>query len=295
MGIIHTEKLGWFYMPLTDEGSPIQALNDISIEIMEGEFVSIVGATGAGKSTLCLALTGLIPNSIDGSFKGEVTILGHNTRKAEVAEIARDVGYVQQEPKSQLFSITVEDEIAFPLENLGVPPSQMDERITQALDLVSMTNLRKRKPTSLSGGQMQRVALAAALVSEPKVLILDEPTSALDPVGKTEVFKALDTIRSKRSLTIVMAEQESDEVVKSSDRILVMDSGKIIAQGAPDIFAKDTDLFLDLGINIPEPCEIAQLLNHRYADESHAKHYDFMTVPDAIQALDGHLNEQVES
>lgn len=299
--IIEAHDLSWHYMPLTADGQPVQALNHVSLSVRQGEFLAVTGATGAGKSTLCLALTGLIPSSIDGFMHGQVLVNGDDTSQVAVADIARHVGYVQQEPRAQLFSVTVEDEIAFPLENMGVPYDQMDRRITEALNLVSMNEFRRRKPTALSGGQMQRVAIAAALVSEPDVLILDEPTAALDAAGKSEVFAALEAIRRQRSITIVMAEQETDWITQFADRVIVMDEGRIIRQGNPALFADEPELFISNGIELPEACEMAWKLNEAErhvesadgadslggtgdADGSHA--YRFATAAEALRALE---------
>ncbi|MCI2204192.1 ATP-binding cassette domain-containing protein, partial [Bifidobacterium tibiigranuli] len=295
--IIEAHDLNWHYMPLTADGQPVQALNHVSLSVRQGEFLAVTGATGAGKSTLCLALTGLIPSSVDGFMHGRVLVNGDDTSQAAVADIARHVGYVQQEPRAQLFSITVEDEIAFPLENMGVPYDQMDRRITEALNLVSMNEFRKRKPTALSGGQMQRVAIAAALVSEPDVLILDEPTAALDSAGKSEVFAALETIRNQRPITIVMAEQETDWITQCADRVIVMDEGRIIRQGDPALFADDPELFISNGIELPEACEMAWKLNETEhctegvdssgnVDDANGGHaYHFATTDEALRAL----------
>lgn len=310
--IIEAHDLSWHYMPLTADGQPVQALDHVSLSVRQGEFLAVTGATGAGKSTLCLALTGLIPSSVDGSIHGQVLVNGDDTNQAAVADIARHVGYVQQEPRAQLFSITVEDEIAFPLENMGVPYDQMDRRITEALNLVSMNEFRRRKPTALSGGQMQRVAIAAALVSEPDVLILDEPTAALDAAGKAEVFAALEAIRRQRPITIVMAEQETDWITQFADRVIVMDEGRIIIQGDPALFADDPELFISNGIELPEACEMAWKLNETEhcteganssgtVDDANGGHaYHFATTDEALRALsNGGLaalgGQQVES
>ncbi|MCI1674176.1 MAG: energy-coupling factor ABC transporter ATP-binding protein [Bifidobacterium tibiigranuli] len=310
--IIEAHDLSWHYMPLTADGQPVQALDHVSLSVRQGEFLAVTGATGAGKSTLCLALTGLIPSSVDGFMHGQVLVNGDDTNQVAVADIARHVGYVQQEPRAQLFSITVEDEIAFPLENMGVPYDQMDRRITDALNLVSMNEFRKRKPTALSGGQMQRVAIAAALVSEPDVLILDEPTAALDSAGKSEVFAALETIRNQRPITIVMAEQETDWITQFTDRVIVMDEGRIIRQGDPALFADEPELFISNGIELPEACEMAWKLNEAEhctegvdssgnVDDANGGHaYHFATADEALRALsNGGLaalgGQQVES
>ena len=145
-----------------------------------------------------------------------------NTSRHSVSALSERVGYVQQDPEAQLFCSSVEDEIAFPLENRGVAPSIIDKQIDIMLDLVGMAGYRKRVPTSLSGGQMQRVAIAAALAAEPVVLILDEPTAALDPEGKQEVFDVLDRIRQTRSMTVIMAEQDTEHIAYWADQVLFM-------------------------------------------------------------------------
>ncbi|MCH4208876.1 ABC transporter ATP-binding protein [Bifidobacterium sp.] len=286
--IIEVHGLDWHYMPITADGQPILALNHISLDVRQGEFLAITGPTGAGKSTLCLALTGLIPNSVDGIMNGQVLINAQDTSRVAVADIARHVGYVQQEPREQLFSITVEDDLAFPMENMGMPYDQMDRRIDEALSLVSMSEFRKRKPTALSGGQMQRVAIAAALVNEPDVLILDEPTAALDSAGEAEVFAALETIRDERPITIVIAEQKTDRLAQCADRVIVMDEGRIIEQGGRALFADEPELFLSHGIDLPEACEIAWKLNetaHRSGTADGCHPYRFATAHEALRTL----------
>ncbi|MBT1160959.1 energy-coupling factor ABC transporter ATP-binding protein [Bifidobacterium sp. SO1] len=249
--MIETRDLGWRYAPIVDGGHPITGLESITVAIHAGEFVGIVGPTGAGKSTLCMALAGIIPNLADGQMTGSVTVAGMNVRETTVAELSTRVGYVQQDPESQLFCASVEDEIAFPLENRGMDPALMDERIDDVLRLVGMEDYRTRIPTSLSGGQMQRVAIAAALAAEPDILILDEPTAALDPDGRREVFAALDTIRSRRNLTVVMAEQDTSHFPGRADRILVLDHGRLIEQGDVGLFSKQPELFERLGVALP--------------------------------------------
>ncbi|KFI48703.1 ABC transporter ATP-binding protein [Bifidobacterium biavatii] len=252
--LIETRELGWDYASIADGGRPIPGLDGVSVRIRAGEFVGVVGPTGAGKSTLCMALAGIIPNLADGDMRGTVTVAGHDTARTSVAELSLNVGYVQQDPESQLFCASVEDEIAFPLENRGMDPALMDRRIDDVLALVGMGEYRKRVPTSLSGGQMQRVALAAALVAEPDILILDEPTAALDPDGRRDVFAALAAIRSSRAgrnLTVVMAEQDTSHFPGWADRILVLDHGRLVAQGDVGLFDREPDLFARLGVAPP--------------------------------------------
>ena len=161
--MITVRDLGWKYAPLTDGSKPVESLKRVSFDIRSGSFVGIIGPTGAGKSTLCMALAGIIPNLADGTMSGVVEVNGMNTSRHSVSALSERVGYVQQDPEAQLFCSSVEDEIAFPLENRGVAPNIIDKQIDIMLDLVGMAGYRKRVPTSLSGGQMQRVAIAAAL------------------------------------------------------------------------------------------------------------------------------------
>ena len=166
-GMITVRDLGWKYAPLTDGGKAVESLRHIDFDVPSGSFVGVIGPTGAGKSTLCMALAGIIPNLADGTMSGTVVVNGMNTARYSVSQLSQHVGYVQQDPESQLFCASVEDEIAFPLENRGIDPETMDRRIDDMLELVGMTGYRKRVPTSLSGGQMQRVAIAAALAANP--------------------------------------------------------------------------------------------------------------------------------
>lgn len=249
--IITANHLSWWYTPQTDEGEPVKALNELDFSILPGSFTGIIGPTGAGKSTLCMALTGIIPNPDDGTMRGTMTVAGRNTAECSIAELSSDVGYVQQDPESQLFCASVEDELAFPMESRGVDPGRMDERIDGLLHLVGMDGYRRRVPTSLSGGQMQRVAIAAALACHPRILVLDEPTAALDPEGTREVFQALDTIRAARELTIVMAQQDTDGLARYADRIMLLDSGSIAAFGDTTLFTTHRDKLIELGVALP--------------------------------------------
>lgn len=249
--IITANHLSWWYTPQTDEGEPVKALNELDFSILPGSFTGIIGPTGAGKSTLCMALTGIIPNPDDGTMRGTMTVAGRNTAECGIAELSSDVGYVQQDPESQLFCASVEDELAFPMESRGVDPGRMDERIDGLLHLVGMDGYRRRVPTSLSGGQMQRVAIAAALACHPRILVLDEPTAALDPEGTREVFQALDTIRATRELTIVMAQQDTDGLARYADHIMLLDSGSITAFDDTTLFTTHRDKLIELGVALP--------------------------------------------
>ena len=250
--MITVRDLSWQYAPLVDGGRPVDSLKHVSFDIKAGSFVGIIGPTGAGKSTLCMALAGIIPNLADGTMTGLVEVNGMNTSRHSVSALSERVGYVQQDPESQLFCASVEDEIAFPLENRGVAPEIIEQQIDAMLDLVGMTGYRKRVPTSLSGGQMQRVAIAAALAAEPDVLILDEPTAALDPEGKQEVFDVLERIRRTRSMTVIMAEQDTEHIAYWADQVLFMVNGELVRNGDASLFTREKGLLESAGVQVVE-------------------------------------------
>jgi energy-coupling factor transporter ATP-binding protein EcfA2 len=250
--MITVRDLSWQYEPLVDGGKPVDSLKHVSFDIKSGSFVGVIGPTGAGKSTLCMALAGIIPNLADGTMTGLVEVNGMNTSRHSVSALSERIGYVQQDPEAQLFCASVEDEIAFPLENRGIAPDIIDKQIDVMLDLVGMTGYRKRVPTSLSGGQMQRVAIAAALAAEPDVLILDEPTAALDPEGKQEVFDVLERIRQTRSMTVIMAEQDTEHIDYWADQVLFMVNGELVRNGDASLFVREKGLLESSGVQVAD-------------------------------------------
>ena len=250
--MITVRDLSWQYEPLVDGGKPVDRLKHVSFDIKSGSFVGVIGPTGAGKSTLCMALAGIIPNLADGTMTGLVEVNGMNTSRHSVSALSERIGYVQQDPEAQLFCASVEDEIAFPLENRGIAPDIIDKQIDVMLDLVGMTGYRKRVPTSLSGGQMQRVAIAAALAAEPDVLILDEPTAALDPEGKQEVFDVLERIRQTRSMTVIMAEQDTEHIAYWADQVLFMVNGELVRNGDASLFVREKGLLESSGVQVAD-------------------------------------------
>lgn len=216
------------------------ALSDVSLRLAAGEFVAVVGANGAGKSTLCAALCGLIPHFYRGQSAGCVTVAGLDPQTTTPGELARVVGYVGQNPTTQLSGVkfTVEEEVAFALENLGVAREEMRARVATALAEVGLEGLAGRHPRSLSGGQQQRLALAAALALQPRVLVLDEPTALLDPVGAEDFLQAL-LRRHQSGTTICLAEHKTDWVAEAADRVIALADGRVIAEGAPaEVFAR---------------------------------------------------------
>ena len=214
--------------------TPQPALRNLSLEVNEGEFVAVIGANGAGKSTLCYTITGFVPHFFRGEMSGEVTVAGLATRQQTLDELMLVAGLVFQNPSNQISGakFTVYEEIAFGLENLGVPPAEMRPRIDRVMALTGITAFADRSPYALSGGQQQRVALASILVMEPKVLVLDEPTSQLDPIGSREVFETIRAM-SKQGMTVIMAEHKLEWVATFADRVIALADGEIILNGPP--------------------------------------------------------------
>lgn len=210
------------------------ALSNINLEIRKGEFLGIIGPTGAGKTTFCLALNGIVPQFFGGRFFGRISVAGLDTLEHPISKLANHVGAVFDEPETQLIATSVENEIAFALENLLVPREEIVKRIPQALAAVRLEGTEKKNPGELSGGQKQRLAIAAALAVRPNLLALDEPTSQLDPVGATEVFAAVRELNKELGMTIVMASHAAEEMAEFADRILLLAGGEAAALGAPD-------------------------------------------------------------
>jgi energy-coupling factor transporter ATP-binding protein EcfA2 len=268
-----------------DEVVPV--LRGVNLQIASGEYVVLLGRVGAGKTTLCLALNGLVPHATGGRYRGDVTVLGQNTKEHPVADLARVVGLVFQDPETQLTQMRVEDEIAFGPENLGLPPAEIEERVTWALDAVGLSACRDRSPLRLSGGQKQRVAIAAMLAMQPRLLVLDEPTASLDPIGKVGVFNVLADLARERRLAVVMATQELEWVPRFADRVLVLHEGRIALEGAPaDVFRHVREL-QEWGIGVPQMVELADRLSQR---TGHC--YRFSTVAGAYRELTRHAEQE---
>lgn len=210
------------------------ALANISLELPPGDLLVVMGASGAGKSTFCRCLNGIIPHFLQGSFEGEVKVVGESTRERSVAECARQVGLVFQDFESQLFATNVELEVAFGPQSLGVPRAEIARRVEEMLALVGLSQLRSRQPASLSGGEKQRLAIAAALAMQPALLVLDEATSDLDPAGKSAVFGLAKRLAEPGSeKAVVLAHHDAEEAMEAS-LILLLSEGSQAALGPPE-------------------------------------------------------------
>jgi len=221
-----------------DAGTP--ALTDVNLFVDEGELALVVGRTGAGKSTLLGAVNGLVPHFTGGRLSGQVLVDGLDTRTHPPRELAEVVGRVGQDPVAGFVADTVEDEIAYGMEQLGVPPATMRKRVEETLDLLGIAALRSRSLATLSGGQQQRVAIAAALVTAPSVLVLDEPTSALDPGAAEEVLAAITRLVHDLGTTVVMAEHRLERAVQYADSLIVLPGGGVVRSGDPASLMSDS-------------------------------------------------------
>ncbi|MBE6023730.1 MAG: ABC transporter ATP-binding protein [Cellulosilyticum sp.] len=258
MARIVVEHLKYKY-PLTKN----LALDDLSFEIHPGEFIGVIGENGAGKSSLCQALIGLIPHFYKGAYGGKVLVDDEEVAKSDVARICQKVGMVFQNPFNQVTGskLTVYEEIAFGLENMGLSRSEIIERIDEALELLDIADYKNRHPFDLSGGQMQRMAIASIIAMKPEIIILDEPTSQLDPQGSEEVFQAVQSLAQK-GITIIMVEHKIEKIASYSDRVMLLHKGKLIDFDRPQKVFSRPDLE-NYGVQAPAFTRICKSLGLR--------------------------------
>ena len=241
------------------------ALRDLSLQVRKGETLLVLGPSGSGKSSLALTLNGLIPHSIAELLSGSVRVQGLDTREHPVSELAQQVSIVFQDPDSQFATMKVEDEVVFGLENLRLDPALMDAKVEQALSQVGMQHARQRPVSALSGGEKQRVALAALLAMQPEVLVFDEPTANLDSIGTQQVFDLLAQLKARGQHTLVLIEHKLDELMHLVDRVIVLDAdGRLFAQGEPRrVFDEHAEELKRLGVWMPQVSLLAHALRQR--------------------------------
>lgn len=248
--IIEVSQLNFAY-PVEEGQSSTLALHDVTLDIEEGEFVAILGHNGCGKSTLAKHFNGILK-----ADSGKVTVLGMDASDEEnLMQIRRNVGMVFQNPDNQLIATVVDEDVAFALENLGVPYPEMVKRVDEALELVDMTRYRHHSPHRLSGGQKQRVAIAGILAMAPKCIVLDEPTAMLDPQGRKEVMKTILRLNREQGITVVLITHYMDEAVQA-DRVVVMGEGEVILDGTPREVFQNVGLLHSLSLDVPQTAEL---------------------------------------
>ena len=254
---IQVKDASFFYNKTEGEAS-IRVFEHLDLTIAQGTFVVILGHNGCGKSTLAKHFNAiLLPNL------GEVMVYGMDTRdENETIHVRKTVGMVFQNPDNQIVANVVEEDVAFALENLGVPPAEIRERVDAALKAVGMYEYRKHAPHLLSGGQKQRVAIAGVLAMRPKCVVLDEPTAMLDPVGRNEVVDTIHELNDKFGVTVVLITHHMREAI-DADRVVVMNDGKIIADDTPKKVFSQVSLLRDVGLTVPETTDLMYELNER--------------------------------
>lgn len=238
-----------------------KTIKNLDLYVKQGEFVGIIGKNGSGKTTLCNIIRGIIPDFVQGTITGSISIDNKNINDIERGEMAELVGFVFQNPFSQISGIkkTVFEEIAYGLENLGVPREEIRQRVTDVIKLLKIEDLQDKNPNELSGGQSQRVAIASIIVMNPKVLIFDEPTSQLDPLGTEEIFDILKLLKSQNK-TIILVEHKIDLIAEYADRVVVMDDGQIIFNGETHEILSDRKIE-DHNVSMPIVSRLAYKLN----------------------------------
>lgn len=233
------------------------ALSNVSLSINKGEWIAVIGPNGSGKSTLAKTINGLIE-----ADAGEVIIGGTTLTEESVWDVRRKVGMVFQNPDNQFVGSTVQDDIAFGLENIGVPREEMHERVLKAVTVVNMSDFMDKEPARLSGGQKQRVAIAGIIALAPDIIILDEATTMLDPKGRKEVIETIQQLKKEQDLTVISITHDIDEAAKAN-RVFVMQAGELKRIGTPEeIFSVGADI-IEMGLDIPFPEKLKYQLSRQ--------------------------------
>ena len=263
-GMIHAEQLIYEYDKRDDEGNVIgfeRAIDGIDIDIPQGSFVAILGHNGSGKSTLAKHMNAiLVPTG------GTMWVDGRDTKDpAQLWDVRQTAGMVFQNPDNQIIGTVVEEDVGFGPENLGVPTEEIWQRVEESLKAVGMLERRKDSPNKLSGGQKQRVAIAGVLAMEPKCIVLDEPTAMLDPNGRKEVIRAVEELRKKKQVTVILITHYMEEVI-DADQVFVMDGGHIVMHGTPrEIFSR-VDELKTYRMDVPQVTMLAEELRRQGLD-----------------------------
>jgi energy-coupling factor transporter ATP-binding protein EcfA2 len=252
MDIVNFKNFSWKY-----SGYVGWTLHNINLSINKGEFIGIIGKIGSGRTTFCSSMLGLIPHFYPGIMQGKIIINGVNVQETSIAELSTHVGLAFQSPSNQLTGAgtTIKEELAFGLQNLGVPYKEMDKRIKNMLKLIGLEKFGKRSPFELSGGQQQKVAIASVLIMNPKILVLDEPTSQLDPLGTEQVFDMVKKL-SKKGITIIMSSNKVNYLSKFADKIVVFDN-KIVKVDTPNEILTDVNLLKNHSLTHSDITEVS--------------------------------------
>lgn len=284
MGAVTLDNVSFAYEGAED----VKVLRDVSLDIAPGEFVSIIGANGTGKTTLCNAIRGFVPKFFHGEFSGSVLLHGRDICDVGIGELATEVGFVFQNPFTQMSGTTksVYEELAYGLGNLQVPPDEIRRRVDEIIELARLESLVERNPFQLSGGQQQRVALASILVMGQDILVIDEPTSQLDPQSTDDVFELILNMK-EAGRTIILVEHKMEHVAEFSDRVILLDKGEVVLEGAPrEVFSDSRTTAL--GTRLPQPLAIARQIQ----DAGVNFPYQPLTTEELVQSLRASMNEK---
>ncbi len=276
MNVIEFEDYSWRYL---DTERP--ALKDITLAIEEGEFIGVIGANGSGKTTLSYSINGLIPGQYHGVKKGEVVVFDQEVEKYDTGALQHKVGMVFSDPEAQFTAMTVEDELVFGMENLGMNLQEITERLEWVVALTELGPLLTKPPYELSGGQKQRVAVGAVLAMTPEILIMDEPTSMLDPISRTRVFDVLEEIKKEQNNTIIVVEHSLEKLVPLADRMLLLDQGEMVLFEETQTFFEQMPMILEKGISPPG---ILQFFHKLQTDHTYSKKLP-LTIEESVKIL----------
>lgn len=254
--IISVRNISFSYENSGSSGRSADILKNISLEIKKGEFVAVLGHNGSGKSTLARHFNGILT-----PVSGNVLVSGMDTGDEErIFDIRQKVGMVFQNPDNQIVSAVVEEDVAFGLENLGIPPYEIRSRVDEALKSVNMYEYREHSPSMLSGGQKQRIAIAGIIAMRPECIVLDEPTAMLDPAGRRDVINTIRKLNREHGITVVLITHYMDEAA-DADRVVVMDKGKIVLDDSPEQVFSEVEKIKSIGLDVPQAAELVYELN----------------------------------
>ncbi|MPQ33679.1 energy-coupling factor transporter ATPase [Clostridium estertheticum] len=275
---IKIENLTYIYMPKTPFEK--KAIDDVSIEIKQGEFVALIGHTGSGKSTLIQHINGLLKPTSGTILVDDIDI---TKKKMKLTNIRKKVGLVFQYPEYQLFEETIEKDISFGPRNLGLDNDEINRRVQRAMKIVGLgyEEYKDKSPFEISGGQKRRVAIAGVVAMEPKVLILDEPTAGLDPKGRDDILNKIVELYKANNMTIILVSHSMEDVAKVANRVLVMDKGKCILDGTPEKVFREIDTLEGVGLAVPQVTYLIRELRNKGFDLSQ----DIFTIEKAKQEL----------
>jgi len=276
--VIEIQNYSWKYI-----NTRVPAIRGINLSIEEGSFVGVIGPNGAGKTTLAYSIDGLIPGQYNGVKKGTVKVFGKEVEEYAKGELQQLVGVVFSDPEAQFTAMTVEDELVFGMENIGLSLTEIKERLEWVTELTDLSHLLMKPPYEISGGQKQRVALAAVLSMRPKILVLDEPTSMLDPVSRERIFGVLAKLKEEENNTIIAIEHSLENLVPLADQMVLLSEGELILHDETQPFFQQSRLLLEKGVFPPG----AMLFFHELREKGLYQGRYPLTVAEGVQLLRG--------